>query len=137
MSVADRLSRRLARGRAIAEALMLDECAVLRKIGTTTDPDTGAVVPEYATVYTGRCRLKMTSDAAMVREAGEQPVTLSRIQLQVPWTEDDLAVNDKVVITASQSVGNVGRTVKVTGPWVQSLAVMCRYPCVESTLEGS
>lgn len=125
----------IAEGRAIAESTMDAECAVIRKLGTTTDPNTGAVVNEWATVYTGICALEMTSESGLHREAGEQTVTLTRIQLKLPWTEDALQVGDRAVITASRrSPGNAGRAVQIDGPWVQSTAAACRYPCIESTV---
>jgi len=124
----------IAAGREIAESTMKDECAVLRKISSAPDPNTGAVVDEWATVYTGKCRLKMTAETGSPGSVGEQPVTITRLEHQVPWDVDFLEVADRVVITASQSPDLPGKAVQVAAPWRQSTASSCRYPCNESTV---
>lgn len=126
----------LARGRAMAEALMVDDCAVLRKIGSAVDDDTGAEVDEFATVYTGPCRLRMNTvtGGSASRQVGEQTVTTTRIEWQAPWHVDYVEVDDRVVMLASQSPGLVQRAVQVTGPWLQTTSAACRYPCIESTI---
>ena len=59
----------LARGRAAAEALMVDTCAIRRRTGETLDDTTGEVTATYDDVYSGRCR---------VQQAGTQTSTSVR-----------------------------------------------------------
>lgn len=122
--------------RADAEELMVDRCVILRPVGTGVDPDTGAEVEEFATLLLDqKCALQMTSDAGIQREAGEQTITLSRIELKLPYTVDFLQVGDRVAMTASvDSPGLVARQLRIEGPWLQSTSVQCRYPCLESTI---
>lgn len=126
----------LAEHRADAESLMVDACVVLRPVGTTIDQNTGAEVEEVATLLLDqKCALQMTSEAGIQREAGEQTITLSRIELKLPYTVDFLQVGDRVAMTVSKdSPGLVGRQLRIEGPWLQSTSVQCRYPCIESTI---
>lgn len=130
----------LAQGRAAAAALLVDACEVLRPTGNdTVDPDSGASVPEYEPnpVYSGPCRLKMTASAATDRTAGQQMVSLTRVELQLPASADHLRENDRPRVTASRSPGLVGRVLRIDAPWLQTDSVMCRYACEESSLEDT
>jgi hypothetical protein len=62
----------LARGRARAEAGMIDTCIVERITGVTTDPVTAQTTDVTVPVYSGKCRLKEIT-AAMAREAQPAP----------------------------------------------------------------
>lgn len=109
---------------------------ILRPVGADVDPDTGAEVEQMATLLLDQeCSLKMTSEAGIQRDAGEQTVTLSRIELRLPYTVDYLQVGDRVAMTTSvDSPGLVGRQLRIEGPWLQSTSVLCHYPCLESTI---
>lgn len=91
----------LARGRAAAEALMVDACAIQRVTGTTLDPDTGAETPTYMPVYAGRCRFQSRNLTGASPQAGQQRVDLYVLELQIPATVTGVAVNDVVTVTAS------------------------------------
>jgi hypothetical protein len=118
-----------------AERMMEDDCAIYRKTGTTTDPNTGAVVDQYATVYTGKCRTRMQSSWATDRQAGEQNITVSRYLHQLPMSVVGVEVGDLVDILASRDPDMVGRTMRIDGPFGQTHATMRRYICEDSSVE--
>lgn len=96
------VSRLLARGRRRAEALMVDACIVDRVTGSTVDPDTGAEVPTYTTVYDGPCRVQSRNTATTSPNTGEQRVDLLTLEVQLPVDASaGLAVSDRVRITSS------------------------------------
>lgn len=92
----------LARGRAAAEAGMVDACTIVRVAGTTTDRDTGVVTETTTSVYSGACRLQ--EQMAFARETQPTPdnPTLMRYRvLQLPVaTSTGVRKNDQVTITA-------------------------------------
>jgi hypothetical protein len=114
-----------------AESLMEDECAIFRKTGTTTDPNTGAVVDTFATVHIGQCRVRMQSSWATDRNAGEQAITVSRYLLQVPVSVIGIEIGDLVELTASRDADLVGRRIRIDGPFGQTHSTMRRYICEE------
>jgi hypothetical protein len=94
----------LARGRAAAERLMVDECTITRAgegepvFNETTmqyDP------PPGSTVYTGRCRVQLTGAMAGTPEAAERVLVVQRATVQVPISVTGVEVDDVVTITAS------------------------------------
>lgn len=91
----------IARGRAAAEALMVDACTIQRKTGETTDTDTGDVTPTYDMVYSGKCRFQQRDTGAREENVAEQSIRLLRIELQLPMTVTGLQVADVVTATAS------------------------------------
>jgi len=92
----------LARGRAAAEALMVDACVIRRVTGTTTDPNTGVITPTYSTVYTGKCRVQQTNPTAHSTDAGEARLLMLPRVLQLPVsTSTGIRADDQVTITAS------------------------------------
>lgn len=91
----------LARGRRVAEALMVDECLIRRRTGETTDPHSGVITPTYATVYSGRCRVQQSTGTAQEEEAGEANILLVRFEVQIPMSVVGVQADDEVVITAS------------------------------------
>jgi Family of unknown function (DUF6093) len=134
----------LTRGQRAAEALMVDRCVIRSVTGVTTDPLTGATTPTYATVYDdpvtpdagGPCRFKMETvgvTAASDREAGEQPITVSRILLQLPAATTGVAKGQLVEAVTSRDTDLQGRTLRVDGPYVQTHATMRRYILEEAS----
>lgn len=94
-------SSAIVRARAAAEALMLDACTVQRQTGSTTNPETGHVVPVLWTVYTGPCKVQQRSGGGAPRNLGEAAVFVSRSELHIPVTVTAVASDDLVTITAS------------------------------------
>ncbi|MEU1240046.1 DUF6093 family protein [Micromonospora parva] len=91
----------LARGRAAAEALMVDQCVVRRDNGTTYDPETGYPTPNTTEVYAGKCRIQQQTASAGQRDVGEATVLLLRLEVQLPMSVVGVRVDDVVEVTAS------------------------------------
>jgi hypothetical protein len=108
----------LARGRAAAEALMVDACTITRVTGETTNEDTGVVTPTTSTVYTGQCRIQQSQLGADSTPAdpGEAYVRLVAFEVQLPMSVEGVRVQDVVTVTASAHDPDlVGRAFNVLG----------------------
>jgi len=90
----------LASGRAAAEALMVDQCRIRRRVGETTGPG-GVVTPAYEVLYEGRCRVQQSGGQAAAVEAGEARLLLLRLEVQVPMSVTGLQPADEVLMVAS------------------------------------
>lgn len=90
----------LARGRRAAEALMVDQCTIRRRTGETTDDD-GNVVPAYADLYAGKCRVQQPNAQAQPADVGEDYLLLLRLEVQVPMSVVGLEVGDEITVTTS------------------------------------
>jgi len=105
------------RGRARAEALMIDTCLVRRPGEDQTDWQTGNVSPTYTPVYEGKCKVQLTAAQSTSPEAGEAQFTVQSLRVDVPVSAGPLQVDDTVTITASvldpQLVGSVFRVVEL------------------------
>lgn len=107
MSAVDDL---LARGRAAAEALMVDTCTIRRRTGETTGPG-GVVTPTYEVLYgpdiepyRGRCRIQQPQSGQSVPETpGEAYVLMVRLVLQLPMAVAGLQTEDEVTIESSRN----------------------------------
>jgi hypothetical protein len=92
----------VARGRAAAEALMVDACTIERETGSTTDQASGVVTPTYDTIYDGKCRFQQASiDATTAPDVGEAQVYLEQTILQLPATATGVHAEGVVTCTAS------------------------------------
>ncbi|MEU4399777.1 DUF6093 family protein [Micromonospora orduensis] len=91
----------LVRGRAAAEALMVDACVIRRDAGTTYDPDTGYPTESTSEVYVGKCRVQQQSASAGDRDVGEAALLLLRLEVQLPMSVVGVRVDDVVEVTAS------------------------------------
>lgn len=129
----------LAAGQRAAERLMFDQCVIRRRTGSTTDPNTGVVTPDYLSPhpYTGKCRIKMTTSLGVNpgrdRDSGEQAVTVSQMLLQLPFAAAGIITGDEAEITASRDADLVGRKLRIDGPFGQTDATMRRYLVEEVT----
>jgi hypothetical protein len=94
-------SSAILRARAAAERLMIDACTVQRQTGSTTNTETGMVVPVLWTVYTGPCKVQQRSAGGSPRNLGEAAVFVSRSELHLPVAVTAVASDDLVTITAS------------------------------------
>ena len=109
----------LARGRAAALALMRDTCAIERKNGAPVfNETTGQLEQQWATVYTGRCRIKSGGRAGQGsgRETdwGEREVTLHQYTAALPWdTPEVVKREDRLTVTASEDTWLIGRPLEV------------------------
>lgn len=93
----------LARGRAIAEASMVDACMIRRVTGTATDQTTGLPVRTYLNPdpYSGKCRVQQSLAQAEQHDSGQDYLLLLRLEVHLPMSSAGLQVNDEVTITAS------------------------------------
>ena len=125
----------MARGRAAAEALMVDACTVRRATGETTDPDTGEVERTYATVYTGKCRVQQSLAQAQQQDAGEDYMLLLRLEVQLPVAgSEGLSVGDEVTITASVNDPDLtGRVFRIRDLFHKTHATSRRVQATERT----
>jgi hypothetical protein len=94
----------LARGRAAAEASMVDACTIRRRAtGGTTDPDTGYPTQAWTDLYAGKCRVQQATAQAQGEDVGEDRLLLIRLEVQLPMTVTGLKVGDEITVTASVS----------------------------------
>lgn len=91
----------VARGRAAAEAGMVDTCTIRRRTGETTDAFSGEVTPTWMPVYDGRCRFQQQQAQAQQTDAGQAYLLLQRIEVQLPMSVVGLQVGDEITCTAA------------------------------------
>lgn len=123
----------LARGRAAAEALMVDSCVIRRQTGSTVDPNTGAEVPTYEQVYAGKCRVQFRGLATESPTSGQQRVDLLTTELQLPITVTDIAVNDVVEMVTSIDPDLPGRRLRINNRMHKTHATARRLSVEEIT----
>jgi uncharacterized protein (DUF2237 family) len=124
----------LARGRAAAEAIMVDSCTIRRRTGTTTDLSTGEVTPTYSVLYTGKCRVQSSGNWGEARDVGEAALVLLTLQVQLPIAVVGLEKGDEITIDASvHDPDLVGRVVRIRDLHHKSHATSRRVMCTEVT----
>jgi hypothetical protein len=127
----------LARGRAAAEALMVDTCTIERPTARTPDRKNGVVTTTYTTVYTGQCKLNYVGDVTpgpQQREVAEAHLAVLTPTLHLPMSATGLAEGDRVTITASQHDPElVGKVLRLQGPHHGSFQTARRLMCTEVT----
>lgn len=126
----------LARGRAAAEAGMVDHCVIRRVIARNTDPDTGEITPQYLYPhpYAGPCRIQQDKAQAQRHDVGEDHQLMLRLELQLPMSATGLEVGDEVTITAAAHDGDlVGRVLLISDLAHKTHATARRVQCVERT----
>jgi hypothetical protein len=118
---------------------MRDACLITRSTTATTDPVTGVVTRNPATIYEGRCRVQQSKVGGDGSEEtiGAADVRLISTQLQLPVaTSTGIQDGDRVTITAV-SIGTdpdlVGRVYTVTGEAAKSDATSRRLALKEVT----
>ena len=92
----------LARGRAAAEAGMIDACVITRDGVAVTNLQTGGQIMSTVTLYTGRCRLQQhIPGGAKPETEGEAFKLLQPKSLQLPVAgTTGILPGDKVTMTA-------------------------------------
>jgi hypothetical protein len=125
----------LARGRAAAEAIMVDTCTIRRRTGATTNPTTGAVTPTYSVLYAGqKCRIQTSGNWGEARDVGEAALVLLTLQVQLPIAVTGLEKSDEITIDASvHDPDLVGRVVRIRDLHHKSHATSRRVMCTEVT----
>jgi hypothetical protein len=114
-----------------AERDMTDTVTLRRATGNTTqDPDTGSTVPEYADLFTSKCKVQARSLQALTAEAGGRTATTVRLELHLPLSADPAETGDVAEVTAVGALSDVqllGRTFRITAPVAKSYATARRY----------
>lgn len=108
----------LAAGRKAAEAGMVDTCTVRRVTGEAIDDFSGTITKTYLSPdpYAGKCRVKQVQALPETHEAGEDYVTLSRLQLQLPVAAVGVQVGDEVHMTSSLNDPELaGKVLRIRG----------------------
>lgn len=120
----------LAEGRAAAEALMADECAIERVKGSRPDPnDPDKDIPVVEAVWSGPCAVKPSARGAVADKTGVVVVETWGYQVSIPHAVTGVQVNDQVAIVRSLDPSLAGRRVKVVsmdrGTHVTSRRLQC------------
>ena len=124
----------LARGRAAAEAGMVDTCTVRHRTGSTTDPDTGASAPTFSTLYSGPCMVQNSRPLARPTDAGQDYLLMLWLDVYVPTAVTGLQVGDEVTITAATHDADlVGRVFRIHDLAHKSFATARRLGVIEKT----
>jgi hypothetical protein len=71
-------------GQRRAEALMVTPCEVVRPLGVTPDPGTGADVAAAELVHLGRCKVQDAETQPRSSESGLSTVTVQQLQVHLP-----------------------------------------------------
>lgn len=125
----------LARGRAAAEAMMVDTCTIRRRTSVSTDED-GDVTVTYLSPdpYSGPCRVQQRTTAATPQDAGEAYALMLQLEVQVPMSVVGLQADDEVTIDSSvHDPDLVGRTFLIRALAHKSHATARRVQVVERT----
>lgn len=100
---------------------MLDACRIDRPAGVSApDPDTGATTPQYTTVFSTACRVKVVGGLAVRLEevGGRTAVSVSR-ELHIPVGSAEVLPGDVAVMTSVHSTSDptlAGATLHLDGP---------------------
>ena len=103
----------LAAGRRAHLAVMLDTCTVKHQTGQALNAN-DVMVPTYATVYAGPCRVKPFRTGHQT-EAGQVAILMRGYDVQLPWDAPGQILRaDILTVTASDDAWVVGRPMTVT-----------------------
>ena len=124
----------LERARESAEALMSDECTVVRPSGSVTDPATGEVKPASTQVYSGRCKVQTSGGLASENVEGSAAQAMGAVSLiwslyvHFPYGTPGLRAGDVVEVTESANPLLVGRRLRLVSPQSEkSHVTACRW----------
>lgn len=130
----------LERARESAEALMSDECTVVRPSGSVTDPATGEVKPASTQVYSGRCKVQTSGGLAsenVERSAAQAMGAVSLVwslYVHFPYGTPGLRAGDVVEVTESANPLLVGRRLRLVSPQSEKThATACRWNVKEDS----
>lgn len=93
----------LARGRAAAQAGMVDACTIVRQAISSTNEETGEPSFSNTTLYTGACRVQQrVPGGARPADVGEAYKLMLRLELQLPMVgTSGIQPGDRVTVTVS------------------------------------
>ena len=118
-------------GRRLAESLMIDTGTITRPTGGQTwDDETQQSVPAApATVYTGKCRVRVRPVGDRVVESGGQSVTLASYLLTIPVDATDVQVGDEFTASVSNDPLVVGRRLILKSVDAATASTARRFIC--------
>jgi hypothetical protein len=126
----------LARGRAAAEAGMVDACTIRRPTGVIEDDFSGTVATTYLNPdpYAGPCRVQQHQATADRHDVGEDDLLLLKVEVQLPVAVTGLKVGDEITITASVNDPDLrGRVFLIHDLAHKTDATSRRVQCTERT----
>lgn len=125
----------MAAGRRAAERLMVDQCTIRRKTGTTTDPDTGQTTPTTQTIYQGKCKVQQAAVQARQERRGQAELLMVRRELHLPVaTSVGVRAGDEATIDVCQHDPDLtGRKLLVRDEAAKSMATARRLGVEEVT----
>lgn len=135
--IGDDVAAALPELRAQAVSAMRDTVLVETVTGETLDPETNEVIPEFATVYSGACRLIRTDFKDFTKSAGEAVFDAADVKIALPITAESGAIRngDRATVTAVDSItgdpANVGRVFTVQRDPARTYPVERRFSCTE------
>lgn len=134
--IVDDVASALPRLREHAESLMVDACTILRRTGRTEDPDTGVVSDTTQTLYVGKCKVQARDVDVSTPEVGSASLSVLKLRVDVPMSVVAVGPDDLVVITsAAYDPALVGRSFRVSGPFLGTFKTARRLP-VEETADA-
>ena len=122
-------ARLVCEARRFAAHLMTDRCVVTRagEGDPTLDDTTGVIVePAPATVYEGRCKVRMAQASAAVMQVAGGALTMQQATLTVP-VQVVLRRGDIAQIVASDDPGLIGRRLTIRAEHATSGGTAHRY----------
>lgn len=124
----------ISRGREGAESRMSDACTIGDPTaGTVWDNITETYIPNAAaTIYSGKCRVKMPRSMAIEPDAGDTTSVVIRPEIHIPADVEGVSVGASVTITsATYNPTLEGVTFRVTSLFRDSQATAQRLECTE------
>lgn len=121
----------LARGRALAESLMVDSCRITRP--GDGDPVFNNATGQYddpppITVYEGKCRLQVRESNPSSADVAGASWTLQDLDLQLPVVGSEAVAEDQTVeyLTSAHDPALPGKRFRVSGLFVKTHATSRR-----------
>lgn len=116
-----------------AESLLLDRCNLQRKGSQTVDSDTGMATDSWTTYRASvPCRVRTSGNQPEALQVAGQAVTRIVMTVAVPVSVDDVAVDDRVVVTESRDTSLAGLALYVVGVPRGSQMVLRRLSVTEA-----
>lgn len=128
----------LARGRALADALMVTTVRIRRQTGKAKNPVTGQIEPTWAVIYEGPARVRFGNTQPRDIDAAGQLLVEQSPTVSLPIGADSALVrtNDEgTVLGNPPDPGLVGLDFRIAGIHAQTHATARRFP-VEVTTHG-
>jgi hypothetical protein len=119
-------------GRRFNESLQTSACTITRKGDKVLNETTGEYEYEFATIYSGQCKIKFGATEAHTVDAQGQILTEQTAILSLPVDEPgsvDVTTDDVAELTVNPlDPALVGKTFRVTGLHTQTAATARRFP---------